>query len=242
MIDLGGLCEVSVDPAARTVRCGGGTRWAQLDAATQEHGLAVPGGFVSHTGVAGLTLGGGMGWLIRKAGLSADNVLSVEIVTADGEILEASRDTRPDLFWAVRGGGGNFGIVTEFEFQLHEVGPIVQLALSFWDLDHGPEGFRAMCDRVASLPNDVAIFLVGLDAPPAPFVPEQFQGMPGYAVLLVIREPPTRTARRWSPCGRRWRHYSPSTPPFRIPRCSKCSTRVCPGVPGGTRRPSTWKS
>jgi FAD/FMN-containing dehydrogenase len=190
MIDLGGLCDVSVDPTDRTARCGGGTRWAQLDAATQEHGLAVPGGFVSHTGVGGLTLGGGMGWLIRKAGLSADNLLSVEIVTADGEILEASPDKRPDLFWAVRGGGGNFGIVTGFEFKLHEVGPMLQLALSFWDLDHGAEAFRAMRDRVASLPNDVAIFLVGLDAPPADFVPEEFQGMPGYAVLLVDQGSP----------------------------------------------------
>ena len=190
MIDLGGLCDVSVDPVTRTARCGGGTRWAQLDATTQEHGLAVPGGFVSHTGVAGLTLGGGMGWLIRKAGLSADNVLSVEIVTADGALLRASRNENPDLFWAVRGGGGNFGIVTEFEFKLHEVGPIVQLSLSFWDLDHGTEAFRAIRDRVASLPNDVAIFLVGLNAPPAPFVPEQFQGIPGYAVLLVDQGSP----------------------------------------------------
>jgi FAD/FMN-containing dehydrogenase len=185
MIDLGGLCDISVDPATRTARCGGGTRWAQLDAATQEHGLAAPGGFVSHTGVAGLTLGGGIGWLSRKAGLSADNVLSVEIVTADGAILEASQYKNPDLFWAVRGGGGNFGIVTEFEFKLHEVGPIVQLSLSFWDLDHGSEAFRAMRDRVASLPNDVAIFFAGFNAPLAPFVPEQFHGLPGYAVLLV---------------------------------------------------------
>ena len=185
MIDLGAMCDVHVDPAARRAVCGGGTRWSQLDAATQEHGLAAPGGFISHTGVGGLTLGGGLGWLSRKAGLSCDNLVSVELVTADGTVLRASEAENPELFWAVRGGGGNFGVVTAFEFRLHEVGPTVQLALSFWDLDHGPEAFRAARDQVPQLPDDVAAFLAGLNAPPAPFVPEQYQGAPGYAVLLV---------------------------------------------------------
>jgi len=126
----------------------GGTRWSQLDAATQEHDLAAPGGFISHTGVAGLTLGGGMGWLSRKAGLSSDNLLSVEVVTAEGAIVRASAEQNPDPFWAVRGGGGDFGVVTEFEFQLHQVGPMVQLSLSFWDLDHGPQAFRAIREPV----------------------------------------------------------------------------------------------
>jgi FAD/FMN-containing dehydrogenase len=185
MIDLGPMCEVRVDPAARRAVCGGGTRWAQLDAATQEHGLAAPGGFISHTGVAGLTLGGGLGWLSRRAGLSSDNLLSVEIVTADGSILRAAPDENADLFWAVRGGGGNFGVVTSFEFQLHQVGPVVALSLSFWDLDHGAAAFRAVRDMVASLPDDIAVFLAALNAPPAPFVPAEHQGAPGYAVLLV---------------------------------------------------------
>ena len=185
MIDLGAMCSVQVDSAAKRAVCGGGTRWSELDAATQEHGLAVPGGFISHTGVAGLTLGGGLGWLSRKAGLSCDNLISVELVTADGTVLRASQDENPELFWAVRGGGGNFGVVTEFEFRLHEVGPTVQLALSFWDLDHGPGAFRAARDQASQLPDDVAVFLAGLNAPPAPFVPEQYQGAPGYAVLLV---------------------------------------------------------
>ena len=185
MIDLGALCDISVDPAAKTVRCGGGTRWSQLDAATQEHALAAPGGFISHTGVAGLTLGGGMGWLSRKAGLSCDNLLSVELVTAEGAIVRASAQENPELFWAVRGGGGNFGVVTEFEFRLHQVGPMVQLALSFWDLDNGPQAFRVIRDQVGDLPGDIAIFLAALSAPPAPFVPEQYHGAPGYAVLLV---------------------------------------------------------
>ena len=185
MIDLGALSGVSVDPAAKKARCGGGTRWSQLDAATQEHNLATPGGFISHTGVAGLTLGGGMGWLSRKAGLSCDNLLSVEVVTAAGTILRASSEENQDLFWAVRGGGGNFGVVTEFEFQLHDVGPMVQLSLSFWDLDHGPRALRAIRDQAEGIPGDIAIFLAALNAPPAPFVPEPYQGAPGYAVVLV---------------------------------------------------------
>jgi FAD/FMN-containing dehydrogenase len=195
MIDLGALCEISVDAVARTARCGGGTRWAQLDAATQEHALAAPGGFVSHTGVAGLTLGGGMGWLTRKAGLSCDNLLSVEVVTVEGIIVRASARENPDLFWALRGGGGNFGVVTEFEFRLHEVGPMVQLSLSFWDLDHGPQALRAIRDQVADIPGDIAIFLAALSAPPAPFVPERYQGAPGYAVLLVDHGAPDAHAR-----------------------------------------------
>jgi FAD/FMN-containing dehydrogenase len=185
MIDLGAMCDVQVDAATRRAVCGGGTRWSQLDAATQGHGLAAPGGFISHTGVGGLTLGGGLGWLSRKAGLSCDNLVSVELVTADGTVLRASADENPELFWAVRGGGGNFGVVTLFEFQLHEVGPTVQLALSFWDLDHGPEALRATRDQVPQLPDDVAVFMAGLNAPPAPFVPDQYKGAPGYAVLLV---------------------------------------------------------
>src|SRR5680860_431524 len=120
MLDLRLLDQISVDVEAGRVRCGGGTTWAALDTATAEHGLAVPGGFISHTGVAGLTLGGGMGWLSRWGGLSCDNLLSVELVTADGRVVTASAEENPDLFWALRGGGGNFGVATTFEFAAHE--------------------------------------------------------------------------------------------------------------------------
>ena len=185
MIDLGPMCEVTIDPDAMRARCGGGTRWAQLDAAAQEHGLATPGGFISHTGIAGLTLGGGMGWLTKKAGLSCDNVTAVEMVTADGRILRASADENPDLFWAVRGGGGNFGVVTSFEFQLHRVGPMVELALLFWDLDGGSAALRAARDLAPTLPEDVSMFIGALNAPPAPFVPAEHQLQPGYAVVVV---------------------------------------------------------
>ena len=119
MIDLTPMKTVAVDPDARRARCGGGATWGELDAATQAHGLAVTGGFISKTGVAGLTLGGGIGWLVRVAGLSCDNVVGARVVTADGQVLDTNATENPDLFWAIRGGGGNFGVVTEFEFALH---------------------------------------------------------------------------------------------------------------------------
>ncbi|NBH12480.1 FAD-binding oxidoreductase [Amycolatopsis sp. SID8362] len=184
-IDLSSLQAISVDPVGRTARVGGGATWAQLDAATQEHALAVPGGTVSHTGVGGLTLGGGFGWLTGKHGLSCDNLLSAEVVTADGQILRASADENPDLFWALRGGGGNFGVVTEFEFRLHPVGPIVHLAMFFWGLEDGPAALRQARDVLETLPGEMGVLLAGLNAPPAPFVPEAHHFQPGYALLIA---------------------------------------------------------
>src|SRR5215472_13502137 len=155
MVDLSLLNTVAVDPGARRARVGGGALLADLDAATQAHGLAVPAGLVSHTGVGGLTLGGGMGWLTRKFGLSIDNLASAEVVTADGRVLRAAADEHPDLFWAIRGGGGNFGVVTNFEFELHKVGPEVRFALFFWGLDQGAEALRLARDVTAALPEDI---------------------------------------------------------------------------------------
>ncbi len=185
MIDLSRMNAVSVDADARRVRVGGGALLGDMDAATQAVGLAVPAGLVSHTGVGGLTLGGGMGWLSRKHGLSIDNLVSARVVTADGEVRVASDAENPDLFWAIRGGGGNFGVVTEFEFALHEAGPMVQFGLLFWGLDQGAEALRAVREIIDSLPDDVNVIVGGLNAPPAPFVPEQHQLQPGYAMIVV---------------------------------------------------------
>jgi len=185
MIDLSQLNQVRVDPRAKRARAGGGALMADLDAATQAHGLAVPAGVVSHTGVGGLTLGGGMGWLTRQAGLSIDNLTSAQVVTADGQIVRAAIDENPDLFWAIRGGGGNFGVVTEFEFRLHEVGPVVQVGLLFWGLEQGPDVLGLAREVIAALPRELNIIIAGLNAPPAPFVPEQHHHQPGYALVVA---------------------------------------------------------
>jgi FAD/FMN-containing dehydrogenase len=186
MIDLSQLRKVVVDPAARRARCGGGTTGADLDAACQQHGLAVTTGMISHTGVAGLTLGGGFGWLSRLMGLSIDNLAAAEVVLADGRCLRASEDNHPELFWALRGGGGNFGVVTNFEYRLQPFGPEVNVGLLFWDLDHSVEALRLSRDVVADLPRDSSCVIVGgLNAPPAPFVPEQYHLRPGNALIVA---------------------------------------------------------
>ena len=184
-IDLSAMSQVTVSPHARTARVGGGATAAQLDAATQAHGLATTSGTVSHTGVGGLTLGGGFGWLTPQHGLSCDNLLSAQVVTAAGEVLRASDDQHPDLFWALRGGGGNFGVVTEFEFQLHPVGPLAQLGLFFWDLDDGAAALALAQQVTADLPPGMGALIAGLNAPPAPFVPEEYHFRPGYALIVA---------------------------------------------------------
>ncbi|WP_373938133.1 FAD-binding oxidoreductase [Rhodococcus qingshengii] len=186
MIDLSAINVVSVAPSAKRARVGGGATIADLDAATQEHGLAVTGGVISDTGVGGLTLGGGMGWLTRTLGLAIDNLVSAEVVLADGSIVRASENDHSDLFWALRGGGGNFGVVTEFEYRLSEIGPEVHLGLFFWGMEDGPAALRLCREVVPALPRNAgAVVAVGLSAPPAPFVPDQFHLLPGYALLVA---------------------------------------------------------
>jgi hypothetical protein len=185
MIDLTPMKTVAVDVETQRATCGGGTTWGELDAATQAHGLAVPGGFISHTGVAGLTLGGGIGWLSRLAGLSSDNLVGATVVTADGRVLKASSDENPDLFWAIRGGGGNFGVVTEFEFGLHQVGPLVNLGLFLFSPEQGRDLFRFAREFVRDLPDESQMFLAGLNAPPEPFVPEELQLSPVFGLVVV---------------------------------------------------------
>ena len=185
VIDLSLMNAVRVDPRARRARVGGGALLADLDAATQAHGLAVPAGVVSHTGVGGLTLGGGMGWLTRKFGLSIDNLISADVVTAEGRVRHAAADEHPDLFWAIRGGGGNFGVVTSFEFQLHQVDPAVRFALFFWGLDQGTRALRLARDVTTALPDDLNAVVAAVNAPAAPFVPPRHRLSPGYALLVA---------------------------------------------------------
>ena len=185
MINLAAMNTIAVDPENRRVRAGGGALLKDVIDATQEHALAMPVGLIGHTGVGGLTLGGGMGWLTRLHGLSLDNMVSAEVVTADGRILRASDTENPDLFWAIRGGGGNFGVVTEFEFALHPVGPIVHLGMLFYGLEQGREVLRMAQDICPSLPPEIGVVVAALNAPPAPFVPAEHQLQPGYAVMLV---------------------------------------------------------
>ena len=185
MIDLSLLNHVAIDPVARRAAVGGGALLADVDAATLAHGLAVPAGLVSHTGVGGLTLGGGMGWLTRKFGMSIDNLAAAEVVTADGRVLRASAAEHPDLFWAIRGGGGNFGVVTSFEFGLHELDPEVQVAMFFWGLDQGPEALRLAGQITSVMPPEINAVTGAVNAPPAPFVPEQHHFAPGYVLLLT---------------------------------------------------------
>src|SRR5215470_10865490 len=158
MIDLAPMKGVHVDPSSRSVRAQGGVTWAELNRETQLHGLAVTGGVVSSTGVAGLTLGGGLGWLMGKHGMALDNLRSVELVTADGRVLRASKDEAPDLFWAVRGGGGNFGVATSLEFQLHPVGPTVTGGLIAFPFERAKEMMKFYRDRTAQLPDEHTLF------------------------------------------------------------------------------------
>jgi FAD/FMN-containing dehydrogenase len=157
MIDLAGMKGVYVDVNRRTARAQGGVSWADLNRETQLHGMAATGGVVSTTGIAGLTLGGGFGWLMGKYGLALDNLQSVELVTAEGRVLRASAEEHPDLFWAVRGGGGNFGVVTSFEYRLFPVGPMVTGGLIAYPLDSAREMLRFYRDFTASVPDELSV-------------------------------------------------------------------------------------
>jgi FAD/FMN-containing dehydrogenase len=175
-VDLSRLREVHVDPQARTATVGAGCRFGEVDRETQRHGLAVPLGFVSRVGVAGLTLGGGLGYLTRRFGWTVDNLLEVQIVTADGAVRRAAADEHPDLFWAVRGAGANLGVVTRLTFRLHPVGPLVHGGLIAWPFARAGEVLRDYRRLTATAPRELAVWCVLLVAPPAPFVPAPWRG------------------------------------------------------------------
>ena len=188
VIDLRRMNAVSVDPEARTAIVAGGATMSHLDRATGLHGLATTGGRVSTTGVGGFTLGGGGGWLDRKFGLACDNLLSVELVTADGSIVRASDDENPELFWALHGGGGNFGVATSFTFRLHGL-PSVTAALLLWRPGAGPDVLRTYRDFMGSAPDEVGGAVVYLTGPAEEFVPEHLVGELALAVVVVYAGP-----------------------------------------------------
>ncbi|MGN6169232.1 MAG: FAD-binding oxidoreductase [Solirubrobacteraceae bacterium] len=187
LIDLSSLKSIHVDPEAKTASAGGGVLWSEFDAATQEHALHTPGGRVSTTGVGGFATGGGYGWTSCKHGLTSDNLMSAEVVLADGRVVRASKHENQDLLWGLRGGGGNFGIVTEFEFKLHELGPTVLAGLTMWPVDLAPSVLRAWRDYADNAPDEVGSGFAVITAPPEPFVPDELKGQTvcGIAAIYV---------------------------------------------------------
>ena len=195
VIDFSSMRGVEVDPATRTVRVQAGALLNDLDVATAQHGLVVPGGIVSTTGVAGFTLGGGFGWLSRKLGLTVDSLVSADVVTADGEFVTASEDSYPDLFWALRGGGGNFGVATSFEFNAHELGPDLLCGLVVHPIESAREYLQHHREVLAQAPEELSAWLVARLAPPLPFLPEEVHGRQVVAVGFVYTGDPAEGER-----------------------------------------------
>jgi FAD/FMN-containing dehydrogenase len=189
VIDLSPMKGVRVDPVNRTAQAQAGLTWAEFDHETQAFGLAVTGGLVSSTGLAGFTLGGGIGWLVRKHGLACDNLISADVVTADGRLLHASAEENPELFWGLRGGGGNFGIVTSLEYRLHPVGPTVIGGPIFYPGERAAEILRFYREWAPTLPDELTTFVSLLTAPPAPFIPEEWHGKPLIGVISCYAGP-----------------------------------------------------
>jgi FAD binding domain-containing protein/berberine-like enzyme len=184
VIDLSQMKRIDIDPDKQTCVAQPGLTWAEFDGATQMHGLAVTGGRFSTTGISGLILASGSGWLERKCGLTADNLISAEVVTADGRVLRASENENPDLFWAIRGGGGNFGVVTEFELGLHKVGPMIYGGLLVCAPDSGEHVLKFMREYMADAPEDLGAGVAFVSAPPEPFVPEEMHFKPVVGILI----------------------------------------------------------
>jgi FAD/FMN-containing dehydrogenase len=198
VIDLSEMKGVHVDPKQRTVRVAGGATWGEVDHATHAFGLATPSGFISTTGVGGLTLGGGIGYLARTYGLSLDNLLSVDMVLADGSYVTASADDHPDLFWAVRGGGGNFGVVTSFVFRLHEISTVYGGPI-FWPLDQAKELLAFWRDYITNAPRDINGWFGFVTVPPVPLFPEQFHLKKMCVIVWCYTGPLDQAEKRFAP-------------------------------------------
>jgi FAD/FMN-containing dehydrogenase len=189
VIDLSRMNEVRVDPAKRRATVGGGAIWADVDHETQAHGLATTGGLVSTTGVAGFTLGGGIGWTMRKFGLACDNLVAADVVTADGSLVRVSEDANPELLWGLRGGGGNFGIVTQFEFQLHPLGPTVYAGPIFYPADAAGDLLRTFRDWAGGAPDEITALVNLTTAPPLPVIPAEWHGRKVAAFIAASAGP-----------------------------------------------------
>jgi FAD/FMN-containing dehydrogenase len=189
VIDLSSMNDVCVDPAARRATVGGGAVWADVDHETQAHGLATTGGLVSTTGVAGFTLGGGIGWTMRKFGLACDNLAAADVVTADGRLVHTSETENPDLLWGLRGGGGNFGIVTQFEFELHLLGPTIYAGPIFYPADVARDLLRVFRDWAGDAPDEITALVNLTTAPPLPVIPEEWHGKKVVALIAASTGP-----------------------------------------------------
>ena len=184
VIDLSPMKGIEVDPEQRVARAQAGLTWGEFDAATQEHGLAVTGGRFSTTGIAGLTLGSGSGWIERRCGLTGDNLLSAQVVCANGDVLTASAGENEDLFWGLRGGSGNFGVVTEFTYRLHQIGPIIYGGMLVTMPDRGPEVLRFLREYMLDAPDDLGLAAAFISAPPEPFVPPEMHFAPIFGLVV----------------------------------------------------------
>ncbi|MFL5759920.1 MAG: FAD-binding oxidoreductase [Thermomicrobiales bacterium] len=185
MIDLSLMKAIRIDSEARVARAAGGVLWSEFDRATQQYALATTGGIISHTGIGGLTLGGGLGHLMRKHGLTVDSLLAVDLVTAEGTKIHVDAETEPDLFWGVRGGGGNFAVATALEYRLHPVGPIVLGGPIFWNLSDAPEILRYLSGAITEVPDDLGATIALMLAPPLPFLPTDKIGKPVIGLVLL---------------------------------------------------------
>jgi FAD/FMN-containing dehydrogenase len=236
MIDMRPMNRVRVDPERRTAWCGGGANWGEIDRETQAFGLAVTGGRMADTGVGGLTLGGGSGWLERKYGFTVDSLISAEVVTADGQYLIASADRNPDLFWALKGGGGNFGVVTGFEFALHELGPIVYGGMMLFPIDAAVDLLKAYRGFMEGAPDEICGGAAILCAPPEEFVPEPVRGKPVLAVIACYVGPVEAGERAFAPL----REWGPALEMLGPMPYTAVQGLIAPGNPPG--RYHYWKA
>ncbi len=236
VIDLSLMKQITVDPKRRVARAQPGLTWGEFDAATQAQGLALTGGIQSTTGIAGFTLGGGFGYLARKHGLTCDNLLSAQVVTADGHVLTASKNENGDLFWGLRGGGGNFGIVTEFELQLYPLGPIYG-GMLVYPIERAREVMRYYSDRSKNEPDELFTILLFSNAPATPVIPTELQGQPVMSLIACYSGDPEQGGRTIAPFRKQ---YPPAADLVAIKPYPTMQTMLDAANPSG--RLNYWKS